>query len=58
MSNEEIILWQTALVRVMRRSIKRNPPLYKFAFYWYWSLNHVLNPMGFLRSNPDKEQKT
>jgi hypothetical protein len=49
-SKAEIVLWQEALVRQMRRSIKRDREFYRFCFYWYWSLNHALNPMGILRS--------
>jgi hypothetical protein len=50
MTKEDAALWQEALVPLMRRTIKRDPPQYKFYRCLYYGVQSIVNPMGFLRS--------
>jgi hypothetical protein len=49
MSIEDAVLWQESLVPLMRRTIKRDPPQYKFYWSLYYGVQPIVSPHGFLR---------
>jgi len=49
MTKTDAELWMEAMVRLMRRTVKRWPESCRFYRCLYWGANHVANPMGFLR---------
>lgn len=49
MSLEDAMLWQEALVPLMRKTIRRDPNQWKFYRCLYYGVQHIVNPQGFLR---------